>query len=190
MIILERRLIDMGLDVSAYSNLKKIDCVYDVDGEPIDKVTNDPISVPYFRVYVNYDFPGREEGVEHKSIYSYQDYFDDIGMGYGRYNAWRNYLAKIAGYPAVPVDKYKTGNIQYKNDQGAWNADSGPFWELINFSDCKGVIGPVVSKKLAKDFADYQKIVDGLSDEYFKTQYSNFRKAFEIASNDGAVDFH
>ena len=31
-----------------------------------------------------------------------------------------------------------------------------PFVELINFSDCEGVIGPEVAAKLAKDFADYE----------------------------------
>lgn len=180
----------MGLDVTAYENLKKIDCVFNSDGEPIDAQTREVIDCSYYQPKVNYDFEGREEGIDNKAIYSFDKYLHEISIGYGRYNNWRNELAKLAGYPAIPVDRYGVGNPQLRHDQSAWEYDSGPFYELINFSDCEGVIGPVVSNKLANDFADHQNKADAHPDEYFKQIYSAFRHAFELASNNGAVDFH
>ena len=62
----------MGLDVSYYTKLKKLDAVFDASGELIDAATRE--SVPnYFRVYENPDFPGRAEGLEDRAIYSYEE---------------------------------------------------------------------------------------------------------------------
>lgn len=106
----------------------------------------------------------------------------------------------MAGYPEASEEiqgvfggtRTRTGH-----DVGAWHSGGGPFFELIHFSDCEGTIGPVVSKKLAEDFAKYQKAADsfiGTHDDgkpggYFAEIYAEFRKAFETASNNGAVDF-
>lgn len=179
----------MGLDITAYRKLKKIDAVFDADGEPIDPDTREVLDDVY-QPCVNHDFLGREEGLEHKAAYIYEELCGGISMGYSSYNAWRDELAKLAGYPAVPVDRYNTGNIQQRHDQGAWNSDGGPFWELINFSDCEGVIGPLVSAKLAGDFASFQEKADAHHDERFKRAYAQWRESFEMAADGGAVDFH
>lgn len=65
-----------------------------------------------------------------------------------------------------------------------------PFYELIDFSDCEGVIGPEVSAKLAKDFADWDEQAKRTLDDYDYEMYSNWHKAFKIASDGGAVIFH
>jgi hypothetical protein len=79
----------------------------------------------------------------------------------------------------------------------------GPFTELINFSGCEGYIGPVVAAKLAKDFADYQQRAeeyaanqgepdhgseDWSGDEWLEV-YNDWRRAFEMAADGGAVIF-
>lgn len=179
----------MGLDITAYSKVKKIECHFDAEGDPIDKVTGDYLDYD-FRAYANPDFPGRNGSIEHNAIYEADDCFGFRAGGYGGYNGWREELAKLAAYPAKPHDRYGTGNIQHRHDEGAWQATAGPFWELINFSDCEGVIGPETSKKLAQDFADHQSKADAHQDEWFRDRYADWRKAFEMASDDGAVSFH
>lgn len=66
----------------------------------------------------------------------------------------------------------------------------GPFWELISFSDCDGIIGPLVSAKLAQDFGDFQPAADDHPDQHFRDMYARWRTAFETAADTGFVDFH
>lgn len=176
----------MGLAITAYKGLTKIDCVFDADREPIDPETREAIDYD-FMSYVNPDFPERAEGIESRVVYKADDSVSFRAGSYGRYNAWREELAKLAGYPAVAYERY--GQTSMRHDAGAWAALSGPFHELINFSDCEGVIGPVVSAKLAQDFADFQEKADSHNDEYFRSRYANWRQAFEMAAINGAVDF-
>jgi len=175
----------MGLDISAFSGIEKVDCVFDEDGDAIHPVTRAPIDYDV-RVYANPDFPGRAAGVEDRACYVGKDSCG-LSTGYGSYNAWRNELAKLAGYPETRQVNYGIAEMRY--DAGAWLATSGPFWELINFSDCEGTIGPVVSAKLAKDFAEFEdraKAVGG----HFYDRYQEWREAFDMAANSGLVRFH
>jgi hypothetical protein len=71
-----------------------------------------------------------------------------------------------------------------------WNGAQGPFSELIHFSDCEGVIGTAVSKKLAADFAAFDEKAKAAGNERYYAKYQEWRKAFEMAANGGAVDFH
>lgn len=182
----------MGLDISAYSRVTKLDVNFDEDGEAIDKVTGE--SVDYdVRVYANPDFPGREDGVEDRAVYTAKGGMS-FCTGYGSHGAWREELAKLAGYPTTAVDR-GFGKPVEMHSGGAWNTDNGPFWELINFSDCEGTIGPVVSAKLAKDFAEWDERAKqhdesaGLNGGLYK-RFQEWRQAFEMASDGGLVDFH
>ncbi len=154
----------MGLDITAYSKLVRTEGYSENDNLP-DDVT---------RLYVNAYFPGRADQITN----GYYEYDDSLGFcagSYGDYNDWRDELIKIAGY-SKGLDEISAGD--------------GPFSELIAFSDCEGVIGVTHCKKLAKDFADFQSKSDAHENERFRNTYTNFRKAFELASNDGAVEFH
>ena len=185
----------MGLDITAYRKLTKLDVVFDADGESIDPVTRDEVGYDFF-AYVNPDFPGREEGVEHRACYRAEQRSGFRAGSYSGYNAWREMLAKMAGYPALPVDRYGTGNIDFRHDAGAHAAGSGPFFEMIWFTDCEGVIGPVVSRKLAEDFRQWDEkaqqfsaAIDGWSGHFYRL-YLEWKIAFEMAADDGAVSFH
>ena len=60
--------------------------------------------------------------------------------------------------------------------------------ELIYFPDNQGYIGPRVSKKLARDF---ERGAEGLrTKDWRRSLYYYFRRAFELAANDGVVIFH
>jgi hypothetical protein len=186
----------MGLDITAYSKLSKIDAVFNADGEPIDPATREPIEGNYFHAYVNTDFgPERYEGVEDRAVYRYEDSFAFRAGSYGGYNEWREALAALAGYPTVMYERVKgyAPSAAERHDAAAWHGLCAgmPFVDLVNFSDCEGVIGPKVAAKLAKDFAEWderaKKYDAGM---WFYERYANWRKAFAMAADGGAVAFH
>lgn len=67
---------------------------------------------------------------------------------------------------------------------------TSPFFELIHFADNEGVIGPVVSAKLAKDFRDNYERAKAFGDGYWLSKYEKWMAAFEMAADNGAVEFH
>lgn len=174
----------MGPDISYYSKLKYLDCVFDSDGEPINSDTREPIE-NYTKIYKNSDFPGRCDEFHNGQAYSYSVKGDFAAGSYTGYNRWREDLARIAGYKPATCDYFR----QLRHDAGCRVAGAGPFFELICFSDCEGTIGTAVSAKLAADFADHQNSADK-EDEWFRSKYSAWRKAFETAADGGAVRFH
>lgn len=175
----------MGLDVTAYRQLRKLDVVFDADGEPIDPVTRKEVEYDLFAV-VNPNFPGRAAEIEHKAAYKAEESDSFRAGSYSAYSQWREDLAQLAGYPLGEYEKY--GKKWPSYCVACWNGATGPFSELINFSDCEGVIGATVSAKLANDFADFQDRVG--QNGHFARIYDNFRRAFEMASDGGAVAFH
>jgi len=170
----------MGLDISYYKGVAKSDVELDRDGEPV--LPNDDWSFydDHARVYVNPDFPGREDDLK-DGWYSVEDSDSFCAGSYGSYNRWRSELCLAA--LGVPPSAVWEGRVT-----------EGPFYELVNFSDCEGVIGPKTSAKLAKDFADWEgKIAAGIDYEvrgYFMEKYAQWKAAFEMASQGGMVCFH
>lgn len=172
----------MGLDITWYRELEaRPDAEVDEDGYPVD----DELTT----FYLNDDFPGREDQVRENVAYAAADSDGFHAGSYSGYNMFRNQLAKLAGvYPGRADDEPLSTEIRY--DKGAWERNDGPFWELINFSDCEGVIGASVAAKLAQDFTKGQALADASNDEHFQRRYANWRHAFEQAAHNGAVSFH
>ena len=177
----------MGLDIYAYSNLVKLDCVFNEDNEPIDRNTGKPID-NYFKPHDNGDFPGRIEGLDANSAYSFADCQDVFSLSYSGYSTWRDELARLAGYP---VTTNVMGHSSYA--AGAWrrSCTGGPFYELINFSDCEGTIGPVVAKKLLRDFEEWDDRAKHFETTLlrFYEHYQRFLHGLEISADGGAIDF-
>ena len=78
--------------------------------------------------------------------------------------------------------------------------EGAPFYEMLNFSDCEGVIGVEESKKLHEDFVLHRGIFeDFVRSQYDKTNisiraeymelYDDWLKSFNIAADKGAVLF-
>lgn len=123
-------------------------------------------------LYDNPEYPGRAEPFA-SGDYTYHAVQHMLAHSYGNYSRWRNQLAELAGYASAA---------------DAWgNHSGGPFWELINFSDCQGTLGTLVCAKLAQDFAQFQAAADAHPDEYFRADYNSMRAGFELAATDGAV---
>lgn len=179
----------MGLDITAYSGLTKIEGVKYLEGEVYNQNLEVVDDGDYdFVAYHNSDFPGRADDIEERGVYKAADGFGFGAGAYSSYNHWREKLAEIAGYPKTTIEIY--GREELRHDAGAWATTEGPFWELILFSDCEGVIGTAVSKKLAADFAAFDATAEAAGDPHFYSRFQEFRKAFEMAADGGAVKFH
>lgn len=164
----------MGLDIRVYQNLSKVTEPF--RGELNRLIVNNPT-----------EFQARAMPLESQATYEGGCVLTFSAGPYSTYNRWREKLAEIVGYQPVMYDDGR-GSKRMRCDAGAWAATKGPFWEVINFSDCEGVLGPEACRKLAKDFADYSKIAE-LESREFTDLYVLFAEAVTLASHQGAVKF-
>ncbi len=156
----------MGLDICAYRRLT-IDPLakLDIDGNPTEWETcwcPGPSMEWSESVW-----PGRGEGIDARTVYRWAEEFRFRAGSYSGYGVWRDELRRFAGSGAA-------------------------FHELIDFADNEGTIGPVVSAKLLRDFAenlDRARIFHGDDDPWFFQLYLLWKRAFEMAADGGAVDF-
>ena len=162
----------MGLDITAYSQLKDT-------GRPFDwDVDEGNASIPHN----HQDFAQRCVEFAPGNAFEYEDALHACVGAYSYYGAWREKLAKLAGYSPIV-------RLTRPYSSGAWAATEGSFWELIDFTDCDGVLGTAVCQKLTKDFATYEERARHLGDEGFLYTYLQFKAAVEWASDGGAVVF-
>lgn len=171
----------MGLDITAYAHLTPAPhAELDSDGSPVDWLQHWHLTQTHIDG-TEKNFPGRTIGIAPPGVYSFSNVLRFRAGSYSGYNAWRNALARVAGYGSADA-------VWKAPDEFAGR----PFVELIEFSDCEGVIGPIVAAKLAKDFADNAIKAQGSEafDVFDLQLYALWRRAFEMASDGGAVDFH
>jgi len=194
----------MGLDITAYSNIEN-------RGIPENDFDISEIVDSADDSFIFYNTGSNSFSVEYKLPdggvrYGY-DKCDDLKPGlyyegyktishsfragsYGSYNDFRkNICLSVNG--VYPAEIWETPD--------KWR--DSPLFDLINFSDCEGRIGPEVSRKLYgemnENYIKFVKfIVDQYSEhgnfhimEYHKETYEDFMKCFEIASEDGIVIF-
>lgn len=186
----------MGLDITAYRQLKhEADAPVDEDGDPKDWQSYVLFRQEYLTSGEK-DWSGRTDGLvdcilknniaaqvanliisNQTLVCSYKDSFHFRVGSYGHYLQWRNWLAIISGWGSA---------------EKCWKHDKsgGPFYELIHFPDCQGVIGPVVSAKLATDFAEFEPIAIEAGNGEYLGLYCDWKKAFEMAADGGCVDYH
>ena len=175
----------MGLDITACSHLELAREVPDFR-EVSDSEWNDDFEW----VYDNKDFD-RIDG-HPQGFYRSTEETESISFkagSYGTYNGWRADLAQMA-MGIRPEEVW----VDEESFAGR------PFVELIHFSDCEGAIGPEISAKLAKDFADYEEKAKEWSKGHFADwpdegeiwiyKYENWKRAFELAAQGGFVMFH
>ena len=165
----------MGLDIRYYARLEASDAMVSDDADPWD--------LEVFKPTVNSDFESRAIGVDPNVWYRDEERGHFRAGSYSGYNRWREALADAVGMPS-PRDVWD-GKVE-----------AGPMYELINFSDCEGTIGPVVSAKLARDFDEQRDRVTGWAAiqpredrEYFLRKYEEWASAFKVAADGGCVVF-
>ncbi len=159
-----------------------------IDGEVYNKELKTVDYDDYaFVAHINANFPGRADDMEDGGVYKAAESFSFRAGSYGGYNMWRDRLAKLAGYPEGTYEQYGKDYPSYC--VACWNGAQGPFAELIHFSDCEGVIGAAISRKLAADFDAFEEAAKAQDDQFFQL-YQAWQKAFTMAANGGAVSFH
>jgi len=139
-------------------------------------------------IQVSHDQFGYSSDLE-KGWYDCDSSFHFRAGSYSSYNSWRRALCEA---------------IHGVNDSEFWKDEENyigqPFYELINFSDCEGQIGPKVAEKLYQDFAnpenekkffDYckAKFETAYLQEFYEENWDDFKKAFEIARQGGLVQW-
>lgn len=165
----------MGLDISAYSQAEWLGGRKPETSNDWDYVYNeDLIWVQCWGPY-EAQFEGLTEG-----LYKVNGTSTGFRAGsYSGYNIWREQLSKAI----LGVDPLVVWN-NLDNFKGA------PFVELINFSDCEGYIGPIVSTKLLADFKQHWTDFSALADTYSGAKYNDWLEGFELAADNGFVEFH
>ena len=131
-------------------------------------------------------FPQSFRGLEDGRCYEFSGREFSFRAGsYSGYNEWRDALAQRAlGVSAVvvwaAVDSYATR----------------PFFELVNFADNQGSIGPLAAADLAADFRGLrakvtsQPLDDPDEEAWFRARYDSFAHAFDLAARgNGLVVF-
>lgn len=135
----------------------------------------------------------RADGLE--GLYQHSGSMDGFRAGsYSGYNQFRQQLAEFLLTHVLDVE------FDEEPDHHIWNNAEKfrgkPFYELIDFSDCEGTIGPETSAKLAEDFEEHEeefkewaeKSIEEHSDYYIE-KYEAWKDAFRLASDTGAVVF-
>ncbi len=178
----------MGLDITAYSKVEKVDVEVDEDNYPVDESAYDD----YVRAWAM-GRRGQHDQLEDGKFYSVDEAYGFPAGSYGGYNQWREQLAKMAGYPLTEYrEDYSTRRM---HAAACWKGATGPFSELIMFADNQGVLGASVCAKLAKDFAEHEAAARTFAaapegDSDFIVSYLDWKQAFELAADGGMVDFH
>lgn len=174
----------MGLDISAYSRVREIGIASDTEEWEREYWMQGRADT--FYVWPSHvlepDFPGRLEGsiVRPNGVYEYAGSCYFRAGSYSGYNEWRNELSiATIGVPAKTV--WRTPSAY----------EDSPFFELVQFSDCEGFIGPVVAGRLLEDshapsITAYAKGRGGR----FEGLFVQWRRAFELASDGGVIKFH
>lgn len=175
----------MGLGITGYSWLELID-MCDQEEYDLKYVTGPDHGT--FHAYEGYvsraDFPARIEGANLKpdGVYRYAERYSFEAGAYSTYNRWRSWLS-MSFIGATPREIWTSPTDAYRTQ---------PFYELVNFSDCEGLIAGPTATKLFEDFTKYAEMVRTMpaSKEWFYERYTDFWSALAFAANDGVVSFH
>lgn len=170
----------MGLDITAYRKVEHLETM-DVEAWE-EKYWWHEEDMPVRTAHVSHWEPAyadRAAPIVKDGVYKFKEDFHFHAGSYAGYNHWRAQLSRMA--LGVAPDVVWAAPEKYQGK---------PFVELINFSDCEGIVGAVAARKLAGDFAAYQEQADAPGARWFAEAYHRWRRAFELAADDGFVVFH
>lgn len=176
----------MGLDITAYSNLKHVGLHVELgdwcdDEEHIHAYAYDSFRQSFRGIPVL----GTVNGFVHGGCYVTTDATEstDFRAGsYGGYNMWRQDLA----------DQFNAVERGWDHGPTMTEPDPAkPFYELIWFADNEGTIGPDAAKDLLEDFRTHASVYTlAESHGQYLEIYTNWTRAFELAADGGLVRFH
>lgn len=175
----------MGLDITAYPHVILVGAEHKPTEEKFCEAEEDGRYHLFITETQATDWPLSIRGLEVGRCYvpGEGETFGFRAGSYGTYNVWRELLSVYAlGVKPETVWRYPERYV----DQ--------PFFELVNFSDCEGMIGPAACVDLAQDFAEHPEVREKLlaeePDGYYASKFDDWAKAFALAADTGLVDFH
>lgn len=120
------------------------------------------------------------------------------------YDTWRDTLAKECGYESWEAWKASKSKSPLHslilenpdiNDMnrtpylaGAWKAETGPHWHILNFTDNESSIDHVTAKIIANDLEKYEEQAKQMGKDFYD-KYNDIKLAFLHASENGAIEF-
>jgi hypothetical protein len=171
----------MGLDIRAFNGLNKCDIQSE---DAYLKHTN----CTYLTSKGDMFF--EQSGGLNGYYYHNNEYMMFRAGSYSAYNNWRELLSYMIGFPnALSIWEIVKRDISIGNILSEPTSFNIPFIELIYFSDCEGVIGEKICKKLYEDFISYKNEANKIKNSDWISLYDDFLKAFKIGSNNGCVQF-
>lgn len=180
----------MGLDITAYSNLKSIGRHVTDDDEWCDEDG-------HIMAFAYDSFPQSFRGIPvlaerfvsgstllEGGCYVATDATETISFragSYGGYNNWRQALA----------DRFNPVSRGWDHGPTMTEPDPNkPFYELIWFADNEGTIGPEAAADLLEDFRTHAESYRVPGAGRYPETYQNWTRAFELAADGGLVRFH
>jgi hypothetical protein len=166
----------MGLDVSVYQNNKVLDINEDDEDYDYD-----------FHAFAQEEeWEDRIKNLEKDRFYEGDQVAHLVSYPYSSHNRFREELIRLIGRSDLlyPHD----GKINWDKLHPEKNL---PFYELIYFSDCEGVLDWQTSEKLYNDFKNHEFFAN----QFFKEEESNLRRfnnwmeTFELGKDNGVVVF-
>jgi hypothetical protein len=176
----------MGLDITAYGGLTVVRrSLGDEDEKFIQaQLDNGGFWQPGASLdWAEKTWPGRTVGTVTQltadAIYYPSEKYTFGAGSYSNYGQFRDWLARLAGFTSV---------------KDYWNkaTPAAAFYELVHFADNEGVIGAKAAADLAQDFRDFETkaLAEGDECRWFVRMFHTWRRACEIAAENGAIDFH
>ncbi len=165
----------MGLDIRAYNQIEFV-----CEGSALNVESPEAKGLVYLYAFPGEIFQARADGFKDGFYKVHGAQLIFRAGSYSGYNQWRNILSEIMlGTSANSV--WETP----KEFEGY------PFYELINFADNEGIIGPKTSMKLSLDFEMHrEKIAERARFQMWILEtYDHFAEAFKLASDNGVVEF-
>ncbi len=178
----------MGLDITAISG------VVTKNTDPIAYDFHSLLDAETNTFYVNPDFPehGAEFEVSNGEVeYIKSDEAEEFNFRVGSYSTYN----KIRNLICLAIHGVKVENAW--DNPGKYSTMA--LWDLLNFSDCEGVIDSVTSESILTDlkenrekFVNYIKQDTDIGDmdtEHYIDSYNSFIKCFELGADSGVVIF-
>ncbi|WP_313493183.1 hypothetical protein [Psychrobacter faecalis] len=173
----------MGLDITAYKNVKLVE-------NPKMGDTNHP-EVWGNQVYINIGNSewGQGDDLESGQVYGFSYVMSVYRSSYSTYGNLRNELARIAGYePLIAGSQYR--GIYAARVCDNWEQGKrGILSELICFADNEGEIGTKTCRKILNDLHTVSARAGELN-EWNQGLLTDLIQTFEFAAVDGFIQFH
>ncbi len=197
----------MGLGITVFTEVKlvqdkteDIECLYEWAEEKEDELNETfdvkqglTPQVSLTVLEVNPHFPKQSKTLC-DGVYEYKKSERVLSRAYSGWSNVREELAKASGYLPLELtdeDKESLGTYEVcslasrPHQAQVYQQTEGILWELINFSDCEGIINNVCCKKIYKDLGenvDVNKLT-----EYGLRAYNELLEGFKIANDENGV---